>query len=288
MIDTMSEWFNDVRDSLGFEVAATIAVVLVAVVVVVIGRRLVASWHDRIERGWIASDDHERREHGQRIATISGVVRLVISITVWVVVILTVMAIWGIPMGPLVAVGATVGVAVGFGAQDFVRDVIAGFFVLLEDQYAVSDVVTIAGVTGSVEAVTLRTTVLRDLEGAQHHVPNGEVRVSSNYTTGFSRVVVDVPVAYSTDLDVAMAVILDEAEAMAADATWVEAFMDAPTMLGVNELDESSVNIRVLLTTITEQRWDVKRAFLKRIKQRLDRESIEIPYRYLNVIMPPS
>lgn len=288
MIDTMGEWFNDVRDSLGFEVAATIAVVLVAVVVVVIGRRLVASWHDRIEQGWIASDDHERREHGQRIATISGVVRLVISITVWVVVVLTVMAIWGIPMGPLVAVGATVGVAVGFGAQDFVRDVIAGFFVLLEDQYAVSDVVTIAGVTGSVEAVTLRTTVLRDLEGAQHHVPNGEVRVSSNYTTGFSRVVVDVPVAYSTDLDVAMAVILDEAEAMAADATWVEAFMDAPTMLGVNELDESSVNIRVLLTTITEQRWDVKRAFLKRIKQRLDRESIEIPYRYLNVIMPPS
>ena len=284
----MGEWFNDVRDSLGFEVAATIAVVLVAVVVVVIGRRLVASWHDRIEQGWIASDDHERREHGQRIATISGVVRLVISITVWVVVVLTVMAIWGIPMGPLVAVGATVGVAVGFGAQDFVRDVIAGFFVLLEDQYAVSDVVTIAGVTGSVEAVTLRTTVLRDLEGAQHHVPNGEVRVSSNYTTGFSRVVVDVPVAYSTDLDVAMAVILDEAEAMAADATWVEAFMDAPTMLGVNELDESSVNIRVLLTTITEQRWDVKRAFLKRIKQRLDRESIEIPYRYLNVIMPPS
>ena len=288
MIDTMGEWFNDVRDSLGFEVAATIAVVLVAVVVVVIGRRLVASWHDRIEQGWIASDDHERREHGQRIATISGVVRLVISITVWVVVVLTVMAFWGIPMGPLVAVGATVGVAVGFGAQDFVRDVIAGFFVLLEDQYAVSDVVTIAGVTGSVEAVTLRTTVLRDLEGAQHHVPNGEVRVSSNYTTGFSRVVVDVPVAYSTDLDVAMAVILDEAEAMAADATWVEAFMDAPTMLGVNELDESSVNIRVLLTTITEQRWDVKRAFLKRIKQRLDRESIEIPYRYLNVIMPPS
>lgn len=288
MIDTVGEWFNDVIDSLGFEVAASIAVVLVAVVVIVVGRRLIASWHDRIERGWIASDDHERREQGQRISTISGVVRLVISITVWIVVVLTVMAIWGIPMGPLVAVGATVGVAVGFGAQDFVRDVIAGFFVLLEDQYAVSDVVTIAGVTGSVEAVTLRTTVLRDLEGVQHHVPNGEVRVSSNYTTGFSRIVVDVPVAYSTDLDVAMAVILDEAEAMAADATWAEAFMDAPTMLGVNELDESSVNIRVLLTTITEQRWDVKRAFLKRIKQRLDRESIEIPYRYLNVITPPS
>jgi len=288
MIDTVSEWFNDVTDSVGFEIAASIAVVLVAVVVLVVGRRFIASWHDRIERGWIASDDHERREQGQRIATISGVIRLVISITVWIVVVLTVMAIWGIPMGPLVAVGATVGVAVGFGAQDFVRDVIAGFFVLLEDQYAVSDVVMIAGVTGSVEAVTLRTTVLRDLEGIQHHVPNGEVRVSSNYTTGFSRIVVDVPVAYSTDLDVAMAVILDEAEAMAADATWAGTFMDAPTMLGVNELDESSVNIRVLLTTITEQRWDVKRAFLKRIKQRLDRESIEIPYRYLNVITPPS
>jgi small-conductance mechanosensitive channel len=288
MIDTVGEWFDDVIDSLGFEVAASIAVVLVAVVVIVVGRRLIASWHDRIERGWIASDDHERREQGQRISTISGVVRLVISITVWIVVVLTVMAIWGIPMGPLVAVGATVGVAVGFGAQDFVRDVIAGFFVLLEDQYAVSDVVTIAGVTGSVEAVTLRTTVLRDLEGVQHHVPNGEVRVSSNYTTGFSRVVIDVPVSYDTDLDHAIEVILDEAEMMAADEAWSAVFIEAPTMLGVNELDESSVNIRVLLTTITEQRWDVKRAFLKRIKQRLDRESIEIPYRYLNVITPPS
>jgi small conductance mechanosensitive channel len=288
MIDTVSEWFGDASDSAGFEIVASVAVILVAIVVLLVGRRLIASWHDRIERGWIASDDHDRREQGQRIATITGVVRLVISITVWIVVVLTVMAIWGIPMGPLVAVGATVGVAVGFGAQDFVRDVIAGFFVLLEDQYAVADVVTIAGVTGSVEAVTLRTTVLRDLEGVQHHVPNGEVRVSSNYTTGFSRVVIDVPVAYSTDLDVAMAVILDEAESMAADAAWSGAFIDAPTMLGVNELDESSVNIRVLLTTITEQRWDVKRAFLKRIKQRLDRESIEIPYRYLNVIMPPS
>lgn len=287
MIDSVNEWFDEVGESLGFGVIATITVVLVAVVVVLVGRRLITSWRRRIEREWIASDDHERREQGHRITTITGVVRLVLSITVGVVVILTVMAIWGIPMGPLLAVGATVGVAVGFGAQDFIRDVIAGFFVLLEDQYAVTDVVTIAGVTGSVEAVTLRTTVLRDLEGVQHHVPNGEVRVSSNYTTGFSRVVVDVPVSYDTDLDHAMDVILDEAEALFADETWSGAFIEAPAMLGVNELDESSINIRVLLTTITEQRWDVKRVFLKRIKQRLDREAIEIPYRYLNVIMPP-
>ena len=287
MIDNFSGWLDDVNESLGLGVVATIVAVLVAVVVVFIGRRLISSWRRRIEREWIASDDHERREQGHRIATITGVVRLVLSITVGVIVVLPVKAIWGITLGQMVAVGATVGVAVGFGAQDFVRDVIAGFFVLLEDQYAVTDVVTIAGVTGSVETVTLRTTVLRDLEGVQHHVPNGEVRVSSNYTTGFSRIVVDVPVSYDTDLDHAIEVILDEAEALFADEMWSGAFIEAPAMLGVNELDESSVNIRVLLTTITEQRWDVKRAFLKRIKQRLDREEIEIPYRYLNVIMPP-
>ena len=141
------------------------------------------------------------------LVTITGVIKLLISIVVWAIVILTVMAAWGIPMGPLVTVTATLGVAIGFGAQDFVKDMIGGFFVLVEDQYAVDDVVLLAGVSGTVEAITLRTTVLRDLDGNRHHVPNGQVAVSTNLTSGFSRVVVDIPVSYDTDLDRAIEVV---------------------------------------------------------------------------------
>lgn len=271
-------------ESWGAELLTTVAVVVIALIALWLFRRGLRRWNRRVVERYASSDDHSDREQAQRLATITGVIRIVVSLTVWVVVILTVMAVWGIPMAPLVTVGATLGVAVGFGAQDFVKDVIGGFFVLVEDQYSVGDVVSVGGVSGSVEAITLRTTVLRDLDGNRHHVPNGFVTVASNMTSGFSRVVVDVPVSYDTDLDVAIRVILDEADEMTRSDEWSPKLLDAPTMLGVNELDASSVNIRVLFTTISDERWNVRRGFLRLIKQRLDREGIEIPYQYINVV----
>lgn len=284
MMTTIQDVLTDIRDDWGFEIVASVAVVVAAIVGLWLFRRLLSRWSRRVEERYASSDDHEMREQAQRLKTITGVLRILVSLTVWVVVILTVMAIWGIPMAPLVTVGATLGVAIGFGAQDFVKDVIGGFFVLVEDQYSVGDVVTIGGVSGAVEAITLRTTVLRDLDGNRHHVPNGHVTVASNMTSGFSRVVVDVPVSYDTDLDHAMAAILEEAQQMAGSEDWSDRFLDEPAMLGVEKLDGSSVNIRVLLTTISDERWNVKRGYLKLVKQRLDREGIEIPYEYVNVV----
>lgn len=278
------DW-QGLRDSWGLEFISTVAVVLAALIFLAIMKRVVARWIRRIEIRYQESDDHNEREQGQRLVTITDVVRIVVSLTTWALVALTIMAIWGVPMTPLLAIGTTIGLAIGFGAQDFVRDVIGGFFVLVEDQYAVGDIVSIAGVSGTVEAITLRTTVLRDLEGNQHHVPNGEVRVSSNLTSGFSRVVVDVPVSYETDVDRAMAVVLDEALGMLADADWTASFIQEPEMLGVNEFDASSVNVRLLLTTITEERWRVKREYLRRIKKRFDDEGIEIPYQHISLVM---
>jgi len=283
-MEPVVDWLQGVWDDSGFEIVVSLSALIGALVVLGIVRRALGRWSQRVQDRYAASPDPNDREQGQRILTITGVLSVVVSIAVWVVVILTIMATWGIPMSPLVAVGATVGVAIGFGAQDFIKDVIGGFFILVEDQYAVGDVVTVAGVSGSVEAITIRTTVLRDLDGNQHHVPNGEIRVASNMTSGFSRVVIDVPVAYDTDLDRALEVITDEAYAMAREPTWADAFLEDPANLGVNELDGSSVNIRILLTTVSEERWTVKREFLKRIKQRLDREGIEIPYHYVNII----
>jgi moderate conductance mechanosensitive channel len=283
-MDSVLDWLASIWDSWGYEIVVSVGAVIAAIVVLFILNRALGRWSRRVQVRYADSHDPADREQGQRIITITGVLSIIMAISVWAVVILTIMAVWGIPMTPLVAVGTTIGVAVGFGAQDFIKDVIGGFFILIEDQYAIGDVVAVADVSGTVEAITIRTTVLRDLDGNRHHVPNGAIRVASNMTSGWSQVVVDVPVSYDTDLDRAIAVITDEASAMADEEAWADSFVERPTILGVNRLDGSAVDIRVLLTTVSEERWTVKRGFLKRIKQRLDREGIEIPYQYVNVV----
>lgn len=274
----ITEWIGDRWTDYGGEILVTVGILLGAWVVLFIIKRAVHRWEARIESELHGSSDAADRERGQRLVTISDVLRIVLAIAIWVIVALTIMAIWGFPMSPFVAVGTTVGVAVGFGAQDLVRDVIAGFLVLVEDQYALGDVVSIAGVTGSVESIQLRSTVLRDLEGNRHFVPNGQIKVASNLTSGFSRLVLDIPVSYDTDVDTAMGVVEDEALALAGDEEWSRRFIGDPEMLGVNKLDSSAVNIRVLMTLTPDDRWLVKREFLRRIKNRLDSEGIEIPF----------
>lgn len=285
MFNDITDWFQEFMGDYGSEVAGSFAVVLGAVIFMWLARRAIRRWSARVDRQYAASDDHIDREKGQRLVTLTGVMVMLLRIVVWVIVILTLMGIWGIPMAPFVAATATVGIAIGFGAQDLVKDVIAGFFILVEDQFGVGDVVAISGVSGTVEDITLRTTVLRDLDGNEYHVPNGHIVVTTNMTQGFARVVADVGVSYDTDVDSAMAVILDEATAMAADPEWSHAFIEAPEMLGVNSLDDSAVEIRVMATVITEERWTVKREFNRRIKNRLDEEGIEIPYNHVKVVL---
>lgn len=285
MWDSIIDGLDSFWDQYGGEAISTIAVVVGSWIILAVVKHSIRRWEDRIQDQYTESDDHSDRERGQRLITLTDVAAVVLSVAVWSIVVLTVMAIWGIPMTPFVAVAATVGIAVGFGAQDFVKDMIAGFLILLEDQYAIGDVVTISGVSGTVEAIKLRTTVLRDLQGNRHHVPNGHIDVSSNLTPEFSRLVIDVPVAYDTDLDKAIGVISDEAARFSEDDEWSHAFLDPPQMLGVNKLDDSSIQIRLLMTLTTEERWAVKRAFLLRLKKRLDEEGIEIPFQYITVIM---
>lgn len=283
--ESVTDWLSEVWDSHGGDIVMSVVVLLVGMVVIRVLKRIISRWETRVEDSLRTSDDLSDRERGQRLMTLADVARIIVSISAWVVIILTAMGIWGVPMTPLVAVGTTVGVAIGFGAQDAVRDVIAGFLILLEDQYSIGDVVTIAGVSGSVEAIQLRTTVLRDLDGNRHHVPNGQIKVASNLTSDFSRLVVDVAVAYATDVDRAMDVISDEAMQLAHDSEWSHRFLAEPELLGVNKLDESSVNIRIVMTLTTEDRWIVKREFLRRIKNRLDAEGIEIPFPHVKVVM---
>jgi len=285
MLDTVLEALSRFWSQYNAEMLVSVGIVVGALIVVWLVRRSIRQWHNRVISRLAGSDAQDEREKAQRLKTLSDVAMIVVLVAVWSVVILTIMGVWGIPMTPFLAVGTTIGIAVGFGAQDVVRDVISGFLILLEDQYAVGDVVNIAEVGGTVEKIRLRTTVLRDLDGNVHHVPNGQIRVASNLTSAFARYVADISISYDADIDVAMDVMADTATAMAEEPRWKEAFLKEPEMLGVNELGDSSVTIRLLLTVATEQRWAIKREYLKRVKNALDAAGVEIPYAYLNVVL---
>lgn len=261
---------------------------LIVIVVSFVGWRLVRrAGGPAIER--ITRDDGSFRaaERRQRAETIWVLVRRVILVAILVVVALTIALIWGVPITPFVAVGSVVGVAIGFGAQGLVSDVIAGFFIVAEDQFHIGDVIRIAGVSGSVEDVRLRVTVLRDLDGVVHYIPNGKIEVASNYTQEFSRLVVDVGVAYAADVDGALATLRQELEAFAADPEWADKIIEPPELLGVDRLGDSAVILRSVLTTRPDDRWTVKREALRRIKKRFSTDGIEIPFPQVTIHRGP-
>ena len=226
----------------------------------------------RLLRGVVRRLAEKGGESGARVETLWSMMRRLLMIVFLVVGALTIAIVLDIPITPLLAVGSAVGVAVGFGAQDLVKSVIAGFFILAEDQYHIGDVVSIGGVTGSVEEIRLRVTVLRDLDGYVHYVPNGVIDVSTNLTQQFSQVVIDVGVAYRVDVDRALEVLGDELRRLAEDPDWSQQIIEEPQILGVNALGDSAVVLRGMLKVGADDRWVVKREALRRVKNRFDAE----------------
>jgi small conductance mechanosensitive channel len=183
-----------------------------------------------------------------------------------------------INIGPILAGAGILGLAISFGAQSLVKDIISGFFILFENQFGIGDVIEVAGHSGVVEKMTLRVVVLRDGEGVMHVVPNSEIKVVSNKTRGWSRAVVDVGIPYEENVDRALEILRDEAAQFSTDKVW-GAQLDGPVdVLGVESLSDSAVVIRTLLRTQPGSQWAVAREFRRRIKNRFDRETLDIPY----------
>jgi small conductance mechanosensitive channel len=189
----------------------------------------------------------------------------------------------GVNIGPVLAGLGVAGLAFGFGGQYLIRDLIAGVFIIMENQYRVGDVARVGDIAGLVEDINLRRTVLRDLDGIVHTVPNGEIRVASNFTREFSRVNLNVSVAYDTDLDHAIAVIGLVGKEMAEDPEWASLFITPLRVLGVDKLGDSGIEIKVLADTQPIKQWDVMRELRKRIKKAFDTEGIEIPWPHTKV-----
>lgn len=226
-------------------------------------------------------------EPGARAATLWSVIRRLLLVVLSLTGLLTVFAtVWNLPLTPFVAVGSAVGIAVGLGAQQLIRDVVAGFFILLEDQYRIGDSVTLAGTSGEVEQIRLRVTIVRDGAGNIQYIPNGEIRVATNMTRDYAQVVLDITVGFETDVDRIIAVLGNEIDSMGSDPGWKDAFLAPPEVLGVEGLSDTGIVVRVSARVRPAERWKVQREVLRRIKKRLDLEGIVLPWNPIRLYRP--
>jgi small-conductance mechanosensitive channel len=244
--------------------------------------RIVKLTARRIEQSVDDGDDSVTTLREKRGRTISQLLRSIGRVAIVTIAILLTFNVF-INIAPILAGAGILGLAISFGAQSLVRDIISGFFILLENQFAVGDVIEAAGKSGVVESMTLRVVVLRDLDGSMHVIPNGELKVVSNKTRGWSRAVVDVAIPYTEDVDRIIAVVRDEAAQFSTDPTWGHQLDGAVEVLGVEELRDNSVVIRTLLKTQPGSQWSVAREFRRRLKNRFDRETIESPFQQRRV-----
>ncbi len=219
----------------------------------------------------------------KRQKTLIVVFNDIFYVVIWLVAIMMVLFEFGINVGPLLAGAGIIGVMFGFGAQYIIRDFLVGFFIILENQYRIGDVVCLGETCGTVENITLRKTTLRDLDGIVHHVPNGEIKKASNLSKSFSRVNLNIGVSYNEDLEKVINILNGVGEALASEPKWKDFFVEesltksiAPKALGVDDFTDSGMIIKMVGSTKAHKQWDVARELRKRIKIAFDKEGIRM------------
>jgi small-conductance mechanosensitive channel len=215
---------------------------------------------------------------GKRVRTLTGVLWTVGCGLLWFVVVLVAFSQMGLNIGPILAGAGVAGLAVGFGAQSLVKDLVSGFFLILENQIRIGDVAIINGTGGLVEAITFRTVVLRDNAAVVHVFPNGSINTLSNMTKDWSAYVIDLKVAYKEDTDRVVEVMRRVGEEMRADPQYGGAMLEPIEVLGVDDFADSSVTISARLKTVPLQQWTIGREYRRQLKKALDAERIEIPF----------
>ena len=232
----------------------------------------------RLLRG--LSDRHfvSKKEREERIDTLSRAIRSGLTVLVSFIGFVTILSIVGIDISVLLGGAAVFSLAIAFGAQSLVKDFFTGFMILTENQYRVGNVVEINHITGTVEDISLRTTILRDLHGVAHFIPHGEIKAVSNRTHHWSQVALEIAIAYKENVDEVMKVVSAIAKELKGDEELGQYITGEPEMLGVDELADSAVIIKILIRTKPSRQWVIKRELLRRIKNRFDELGIEIPF----------
>lgn len=209
--------------------------------------------------------------------TLEVVLASVIRYIVYFVVGCSILTNFGVNIASLITVAGVGSVAIGFGSQSLVQDVITGMFILFEDQFGVGDIITIDTLTGTVESIGLRTTMIRSVDGDLHIIPNGSIKIITNMSKDFNRAKVDIGVAYEENIDNVILVLKDEMQNIYKNSL-ISGLNDVPDVLGVVDFDESQVIIRILTDTKIGENWKVERELRRFIKKRFDYENINIPY----------
>jgi len=260
------------------DLVAALLHVAVVIVLAFLGYRIVKIITRRLVLREIAEHDPlVKRQRKQRIETMAGLMNNVAATIIITLAVLTSLNYLNVPIASLLASVGVAGLAISFGAQSLVKDIISGAFILVEGQYGIGDVVTIDNTTGLVEKITLRTTVLRDTYGTEHTIPNGQITKVSNLTKSWSRAVVDVTVAYAADADRTLALLRDVAGKLAADPEWGQLLLGEPEVPGIESLGDGTMVIRVMVKTLPLKQWDVARELRRRIKGRFEEEGVALP-----------
>jgi len=267
----------DIQNFIMSEGIKIIAIFIAAFLFNKISRKFIAKTVRKAVRG--QDKEAEKKREDTLIGIFSGVLRIV----VWLAAVMMILPIFGLDVGPIIAGAGILGVALGFGAQYMIRDFLAGLFIILENQYRVGDVACVDGTCGLVELITLRKTVLRDLDGIVHHVPNGEIKKASNLSKDFARVNLNVGVAYGSELEKVIEVVNRVGQGLADDPQWKNLILKPPQFLRVDDFADSAVVIKILGETKPLKQWDVTGELRKRIKIAFDREKIEIPFPQVSV-----
>jgi small conductance mechanosensitive channel len=271
VIDSISSWISDH----GLQILSIIilAAVFYGLIKTMLGRGLVRYVEYRQHHS-----THTKEERLKRARTLSSVFIGITGVFTFAMAAFMILAELGYDIAPLIASAGVVGIAIGFGAQSIIKDVFNGLFILLEDQFNTGDVIKVSGVSGLVEELNLRRTVLRDLDGIVHIIPNGQITTVSNYTHEWARVNLNVSVAYSTDLDKAIAVINRVGRELAADPEFSPKIISAPQVLRVDNLGDSGVEIKILADTRPMKHWEVAGELRRRLKKAFEEVGIEIPF----------
>jgi small conductance mechanosensitive channel len=262
--------------TLEFLLVRPLKIVLILLAGVILGRILARTMRRFVQTGYHRAPVRPQTPRAtQRAETVGQLAASVTRGVVIAVAVLMALDELGINLAPIIAGAGIAGLALGFGAQSLVKDVITGLFIVMEDQYGVGDVVTLGESSGTVEDVTLRVTRVRAVDGTVWFVPNGEIKRVGNSSMEWSRAVIDVIVTHDTNVQQAGAAILDEANQVAADDDWSPAILEPPELLGVQAMDKDGLTIRLMVKTAPREQFSVARELRGRISERLQREGIK-------------
>jgi moderate conductance mechanosensitive channel len=258
---------------------------LVILAAAYIATRLISSFVPRIRKRIVSQITRagSNIEVEKRAATLGGIFRKTLSVVIWIVAIIMGLREVGFDIAPILAGAGIVGLAVGFGAQNLVRDIISGIFLLLEDQVRVNDVAVVNGTGGLVEKINLRTIVLRGLDGTLHVFPNGSITTLSNMTHGYSYYVFDIGVAYKEDTDRVLQVLKSLGDQLMTEEPYKLAILEPLEVMGVDKFADSAVIVKARIKTVPIQQWTVGRELNRRIKKEFDRLGIEIPFPHMSL-----